>query len=105
MLLTRVIGTVVATKKDSRLEGKKLLVLEPVSPAGEPRGSGYLIALDTVGAGVGETVIAVQGSSARMAEGMKDTPVDCAVVGIVDKVDIEAPPAAARGSGPKRKRS
>lgn len=102
MLLTRVIGNVVATKKDSRLEGKKLLVLEPVSPAGEPKGSGFLVALDTVGAGVGETVIAVQGSSARMAEGMKDIPVDCAVVGIVDKVDVETPEPARSSS--KRKK-
>ncbi len=90
MLLARVVGTVVATKKDTRLEGRKLLVLESIQPSGEPKGS-YVVAVDTVGAGVGETVIAVQGSSSRMAEGLKDIPVDTAVVGIVDKVDLDDP--------------
>ena len=89
MLLARVVGNVVATRKDPRLEGRKLLVIQPVTPGGESKAGSYLIAVDTVGAGVRETVIAVQGSSARMAQGMKDVPADAAVIGIVDGVDMD----------------
>ncbi len=88
MILARVVGTVVATRKDPRLEGKKLLVLKPVSPEGKDE-SGYVVAVDTVSAGYRERVIAVSGSSARMAEGCKDTPVDTAIVGIVDDVSLD----------------
>lgn len=88
MILARVVGTVVATRKDPRLEGKKLLVLQPVSPEGKPEGS-YVVAVDTVSAGNRELVLAVAGSSARMAEGCKDTPVDTAIIGIVDTVSID----------------
>lgn len=88
MILARVVGSVVATRKDPRLEGKKLLILKPVSPEGEEQG-GYLIAVDTVGAGFRELVVAVSGSSARMAEGCQDRPVDVAIVGIVDSYKLE----------------
>lgn len=88
MILARVVGTVVATRKDPRLEGKKLLILKPVSPEGKEQ-SGYVIAVDTVGAGFRELVVAVSGSSARMAEGCKDRPVDVAIVGIVDSYRLE----------------
>jgi len=88
MILARVVGTVVATRKDPRLEGKKLLVLKPISPEGQDE-SGYVVAVDTVGAGYRETVLAVSGSSARMAEGCKDRPVDTAIVGIVDNVSLD----------------
>lgn len=88
MILARVVGTVVATRKDPRLEGKKLLVLRPVSPEGQEE-SGYVVAVDTVSAGFRELVIAVSGSSARMAEGCKDRPVDTAIVGIVDSVSLD----------------
>jgi ethanolamine utilization protein EutN len=87
MLLARIVGTVVATRKDPRLVSNKLLVARPVDPRGKAEGS-YLVAVDTVDAGVGETVLIVSGSSARMASGMKDCPVDAAVVGIIDSVDI-----------------
>jgi len=87
MLLAKVIGTVVATRKDPRLESQKLLLARSVDPAGRIEG-GYLIAVDTVDAGVGETVLIVSGSSARMASGMKDCPVDSAIVGIVDHVEV-----------------
>jgi len=90
MILARVAGTVVATRKDTRLEGKKLLILKPVSPEGKPE-AGYVVAVDTVGAGNQELVIAVSGSSARMAEGCKDRPVDTAVVGIVDTISLDKP--------------
>lgn len=100
MILARVVGTVVATRKDPRLEGRKLLVIQTVSPEGEPKPGGYLVAIDTVGAGVNETVIAVSGSSARMAQGMKETPVDTAIVGIVDEVDMDQ--ASRRGQPAKK---
>jgi len=88
MLLARVVGTVVATRKDPRLEGFKLLVVKPVAPDGKDE-SGYLVAVDTVSAGFREVVITVAGSSARMADGCKDKPVDCAIVGIVDDVALD----------------
>ena len=87
MILARVVGNVVATRKDARLEGKKLLVLQHLTPAGAARDQ-YVVALDTVGAGEGERVLCVAGSSARMASGMKDTPVDTAIVGIVDEISM-----------------
>ena len=87
MILARVVGNVVATRKDARLEGKKLLVLQHLTPSGTPRDQ-FVVALDTVGAGDGERVICVAGSSARMASGMKDTPVDTAIVGIVDTISM-----------------
>jgi ethanolamine utilization protein EutN len=90
MLLGRIVGSVVATRKDPRLEGRKLLVVIPVD-AVEPaaRRGGALVAVDTVGAGIHETVLVVQGSSARMAQGCNDCPVDATIVGIVDTVDVE----------------
>ena len=87
MLLARVTGTVVATRKDERLVSNKLLVVRPVDPTGKAEGSS-LVAVDSVDAGVGELVLIVSGSSARMASGMKDCPVDAAVVGIIDHVDL-----------------
>ena len=89
MLLARIVGTVVATRKDPRLVSNKLLLARPVDPRGKAEGS-YLVAVDTVDAGVGETVLIVSGSSARMAAGMKDCPVDAAVIGIIDDIDIAA---------------
>jgi ethanolamine utilization protein EutN len=89
MVLARIVGTVVATRKDPRLVSNKLLLARPVDPRDRSRLEGaYLIAVDTVDAGVGETVLIVSGSSARMASGMKDCPVDAVVVGIVDTVDL-----------------
>jgi len=88
MILARVVGTVVATRKDPRLEGKTLLILKPISPEGTDE-AGYVVAVDTVGAGARETVIAVSGSSARMAEGCKDVPVDVSIVGIADEVHLD----------------
>jgi len=88
MILARVVGTVVATRKDPRLEGKKLLILRLVSPEGKDE-AGYVVAVDTVSAGYRELVIAVSGSSARMAEGCKDKPVDTAIVGIVDSLSLD----------------
>lgn len=86
MRLARVVGTVVATRKDPRLEGCKLLVCRMTDPSGADLGGEYLVAVDTVSAGSHENVLVVQGSSARMAAGCQDTPVDAAIVGIVDVV-------------------
>lgn len=93
MTLGRVIGTVVATRKDPRLEGKKLLIVRTISPDGKDE-SGYVVAIDTVSAGFRETVLIVAGSSARMADGCKDTPVDSAIVGIVDTISLDTQPGA-----------
>jgi len=87
MILAKIVGTVVATRKDEALVGHKLLVARTLSPRGKTEG-GYVVAVDTVDAGVGETVLIVSGSSARMATGLKDHPVDAAIVGIVDAVEI-----------------
>jgi ethanolamine utilization protein EutN len=91
MILARVVGTVVATRKDPRLEGSKLLIVKPVSPDGKDE-AGYLVAVDTVSAGSRETVLLVSGSSARMAEGCKDKPVDTAIVGIIDTIHMNGNP-------------
>jgi len=88
MILARVAGTVVATRKDPRLEGHKLLLVKPVSPEGKEE-SNYLIAVDAVGAGNRELVMLVSGSSARMADGCKDKPVDAAIIAIVDEVCLD----------------
>jgi microcompartment protein CcmK/EutM len=87
MILGRVAGTVVATRKDERLEGFKLLIVQTVEPDGRAR-DGYVVAVDTVDAGFGELVLLVSGSSARMVSGCIDRPVDAAIVGIVDEVDL-----------------
>jgi len=87
MLLAKIVGTVVATRKDPRLVSNKLLVVRPIDPRGKADGN-YLVAIDTVDAGVGETVLVVSGSSARMASGLKDCPVDAAIVGIIDDIQI-----------------
>ena len=87
MFLARIVGTVVATRKDPRLLSSKLMVARPIDPHGKSDGN-YLVAIDTVDAGVGETVLIVSGSSARMAAGLKDCPVDAAIVGIIDTIDV-----------------
>ena len=87
MIVARIVGTVVATRKDERLVSSKLLIARPVDPYGKAEGS-YLVAIDTVDAGFGETVLIVSGSSARMASGLKDCPVDAAIVGIIDSIQV-----------------
>lgn len=88
MILGRVVGTIVATRKDPRLEGFKLLIVKPIAPDGKDE-SGYVIAVDTVSAGSRETVLVVSGSSARMVDGCKDKPIDASIVGIVDTVSLD----------------
>ncbi len=86
MIIARIIGTVVASQKDQRLEGKKLLIVRPLNLDGTDQ-SGYVVAVDTVGAGFHERVLVVAGSSARLAENMKDAPIDAAIVGVIDEID------------------
>jgi ethanolamine utilization protein EutN len=88
MILARVVGEVVATHKRPQFEGAKLLILQPETPAGGKAGHA-LIAIDSVGAGRGELVIAVlEGRAAQEALGKKLAPVDAAILGIVDQVDV-----------------
>lgn len=87
MILGKVAGTIVATCKDEKLQGKKLLIVRIIDPVRDQT-TGYQVSVDTVGAGAGETVILVGGSSARMATSLKDHPVDSAIVGIVDMVEL-----------------
>jgi ethanolamine utilization protein EutN len=93
MFLARVIGHVVATKKDAAMNGRKLLLLRPLlvdesDPARLRPGGNTVVAVDALGAGRDEIVLFCQGSSARAAEGMKTLPIDAAVIGIVDGVDV-----------------
>jgi ethanolamine utilization protein EutN len=93
MFLAKVEGAVVATKKDAAMSGRKLLLLRPMlvddkDPTRFRPGVNTIVAVDSVGAGVGEMVMFCQGSSARLAPGLKDAPVDAVIVGIVDTVDV-----------------
>jgi ethanolamine utilization protein EutN len=89
MILARVVGEVVATQKRPQFEGAKLLILQPETPVGGKAGA-TLLAIDSVGAGRGELVIAVlEGRAAGEALGRKLSPVDAAIVGIVDQVDVQ----------------
>ncbi len=92
MLIARVIGTVVATRKDEELVGYKLLVVRPLPLDGsgpDGRLPEPFVAVDTVGAGVGERVLVVTGSSARAISDRVRLPVDAAIVGIIDTVELE----------------
>lgn len=93
MILARVEGSVVATKKNTKMTGSKFLLVRPLvidSPTAKEwkPGTSTLVAVDSLGAGEGEIVLVVQGSSARLAADDKDSPVDAVVIGIVDTVDL-----------------
>jgi len=88
MQIARVIGTVVATQKHRKFEGAKLLLVQPVTLDDKPKGTA-LLAVDSVGAGVHEKVLVViEGRAAGEALGRKAAPVDAAIVGIIDSVDV-----------------
>jgi len=92
MQIGRVVGTVVATRKNRKLEGAKLLLVQPLSLEGEPRGV-EILAIDAVGAGVGERVLLViEGKAAGDALGRKAAAVDAAIIGIVDALDYTDQP-------------
>lgn len=86
MKLGLITGHVVATRKDENLVGAKLLIIQPILPGGAAAGQ-PVIAVDTVGAGIGETIIYVIGSVASRATQHPNAPIDAAIVGIVDSVD------------------
>jgi ethanolamine utilization protein EutN len=93
MFLAKVEGSVVATKKDPSMSGRKMLLLRPQlvdekDPTKFRPGANTIVAVDCLGAGIGEMVMFCQGSSARLAPGMKDAPVDAVIIGIVDVVDV-----------------
>ncbi len=88
MYLAKVRGTVVSTQKDANLTGFKLLITQRIDVRGEYIDKPY-VSVDTVGAGVGETVIVTTGSTARYAIKQLDSPVDNTIVGIVDTTEIE----------------
>jgi ethanolamine utilization protein EutN len=88
MILARVIGEVVSTHKRPQFEGASLLLVQPETPAGAKQGNA-LLAIDSVGAGRGELVLVVlEGRAAQEALGKKLAPVDAAILGIVDEVDV-----------------
>lgn len=82
MIIGEVIDSIIATRKNEKLVGQKLLVVRPLESMSE---SCELVAIDNVGAGIGETVLVAQGSAARIGCGLEDAPVDAAIVGIVDE--------------------
>jgi len=87
MIIARILGTVVSTQKDPRLSGKKLLIVKPINLDGTDQ-SGYLVAVDTVGAGFRELVLVTQGSSARLTDLTADVPTDAVIVGIIDAIQV-----------------
>jgi len=99
MQIARVVGTVVATQKHATFEGAKLLLVQPLTLDDKPRGTALLV-VDALGAGVHEKVLIVmEGRAAGEALGRKLAPVDAAVVGIIDTVDVPASPEPRSGEG------
>lgn len=88
MKIGKVVGNVVATRKSAKLEGTKLLIVEELDVKGSPKGS-FVVAADTVQAGVGDTVLLVAGSSARMAYPEEGTPIDAAISAIIDSIEYD----------------
>jgi ethanolamine utilization protein EutN len=92
MQIGRVVGTVVSTQKNRKLEGAKLLLVQPMTLEDQPRGT-VVLAIDSVGAGVGERVLLViEGMAAGAALGKKGAAVDAAIIGIIDEVDFRDTP-------------
>jgi microcompartment protein CcmK/EutM len=87
MEIAKVVGTAVATEKEPRLEGSKLLLVKASDETGKESGQAY-IAQDMIGAGPGELVLVARGSTARIATGDANIPVDAAIVGILDSLSV-----------------
>ena len=81
MIIGKVVGSIVSTRKNENLVGNKFMIIEPLEEMGQ--GAGRFVAIDEIGAGIGETVLVATGSAARV--GMENVPVDAAIVGIVDE--------------------
>jgi microcompartment protein CcmK/EutM len=88
MTLGKVVGTVWATRKDDQLTGMKLQLVQELDLNGKLKDR-FIVAVDSVGAGVGETVLFAQGSSARQTELTRDKPIDAVIIAIVDKLDVD----------------
>jgi len=88
MLIARVIGTTVSTIKDEKLVGRKLLVCRPTDEKGVAGGKPY-VAIDTLGAGVGDLVLTAAGSSARQTTITKDCPVDTVIMAVIDSLEVD----------------
>ena len=88
MLMGKVVGSVWATRKESRITGLKLLIVQPLDYRQKPHGN-IIIAGDQIGAGIGELVVVVQGSSARTAIVEQQLPVDAVVIGIIDNIELD----------------
>lgn len=84
MIIGKVTGSIVSTRKQENLVGNKFMVIEPVDIMGKEQRK--LVAVDNIGAGIGEYVLVAQGSAARIGCGMPDAPVDAAIVGIIDDI-------------------
>lgn len=97
MILARVIGTVVATRKDDKLSGQKLQIVQPVSLADQSPDGRPLVAIDAVGAGEGEIVMVCSGSSARQTSRTKDTPCDAVIMAIIDTLDVQGQKVYTKG--------
>jgi ethanolamine utilization protein EutN len=89
MMICKVVGSIVSTTKAEKLKGKKLLIVQPLDMKTIEDDGKPLVAIDTVGSGVGEVVLLVSGSSARQTEITNGVPVDAAIVGIVDQIEIQ----------------
>jgi ethanolamine utilization protein EutN len=88
MVIGKVVGTVVATRKHERLIGGKIQVIQPLEPSSLQPDGALFVAIDAVGAGIGEQVLIAQGSAARKAIDNESAPVDATIVGIIDEIDI-----------------
>lgn len=87
MQIAKVVGTTVATIKDEKLVGRKLLIVRETDEAGQPVGKPY-VAIDSVDAGTGDLVLIAAGSSARQTHATKDTPVDAVIMAVVDTLEV-----------------
>ncbi len=88
MVIGKVVGTVVATRKHDRLVGGKIQVVQPLDPSTLESAGELFVAIDAVGAGIGEQVLIARGSAARKAIDNESAPVDATIVGIIDEIDI-----------------
>ena len=110
MLIARVIGDISATRKDASHEGRKILLVQPLDLDGSDRGA-PVVAVDTVNAGLNDKVLLVQdGYAAFTALGLKPSPIDCAVLGVIDQIELvsdlfDAPPVLAHAAPAAKKQN
>jgi microcompartment protein CcmK/EutM len=97
MLIAKVVGTTVATIKDPKLEGRKLLICRETDETGKSHGRPY-VAVDTVSAGVGDLVLTAHGSSGRQTQVTKDAPVDAVIMAIIDSLQVDGETVFRKGS-------